>query len=106
MENTLNKNSLAKATRLLEVLYLPESRKLIKIMESYESIESIDLLIQTGWQEDFLSRQLDLLLQVGAVKLIYEGKGKNSYQLNHEKILIVCKTAKVLSKSVVRNLVP
>jgi hypothetical protein len=106
MENTLNKSSLAKATRLLEVLYLPESRILIKIMESYESINGIDLLIRTGWQEDFLYRQLELLHQVGAVKLNYEGKGKNSYQLNHEKILIVCKTAKVLSKSVVRNLVP
>ena len=56
MENTLNKRSLSKATKLLEVLYLPESRKLIKIMESHESIESIDLLIQTGWQEEKLSK--------------------------------------------------
>lgn len=106
MENTLNKNSLAKATKLLEVLYLPESKKLIKIMEPYESIESIDLLIQTGWQEDYLSKHLNLLQQVGAIKLTYTGKGKNTYQLNHEKILIVCRTAKVLSKSIVRNLVP
>jgi len=106
MENTLNKHSLAKATRLLEVLYLPESRKLIKMMESSDSLEKIDLLIQTGWQEERLNKHLHLLEQVGAIKPCYAGKGKNTYQLNEAKILIVCKTAKVLSKSVMSNLVP
>jgi hypothetical protein len=105
MENTLNKRSLSKATKLLEVLYLPESRKLIKIMESHESIESIDLLIQTGWQEEKLSMHLNLLRQVEAITMTFLSEGKASYELNHEKILIVCKTAKVLSKSVVRNVV-
>jgi hypothetical protein len=105
MENTLNKRSLSKATKLLEVLYLPESRKLIKIMESHESIESIDLLIQTGWQEEKLSKHLNLLRQVEAINMTFLGEGKAGYELNHEKILIVCKTAKVLSKAVVRNVV-
>jgi hypothetical protein len=105
MENTLNKHALAKATRLLEILYLPESRKLIKLMESGESIEKIDFLIQTGWQEDRLNKHLHLLEQVGAIKTDDVDQGKNSYVLNLEKILIVCKTAKVLSKSVVRNVV-
>jgi hypothetical protein len=105
MENTLNKRSLSKATKLLEVLYLPESRKLIKIMESHESIESIDLLIQTGWQEEKLSKHLNLLRQVEAINMPFLSEGKACYELNQEKILIVCKTAKVLSKSVVRNVV-
>ena len=105
MENTLNKHSLSKATKLLEVLYLPESRKLIKIMESHESIESIDLLIQTGWQEEKLSKHLNLLRQVEAINMPFLSEGKASYELNQEKILIVCKTAKVLSKAVVRNVV-
>jgi len=105
MENTLNKRSLSKATKLLEVLYLPESRKLIKIMESHESIESIDLLIQTGWQEEKLSKHLNLLRQVEAIYMTFLSEGKAGYELNHEKILIVCKTAKVLSKAVVRNVV-
>ena len=74
MENTLNKHSLAKATRLLEVLYLPESRKLIKMMESSDSLEKIDLLIQTGWQEERLNKHLHLLEQVGAIKPCYAGK--------------------------------
>lgn len=105
MENTLNKRSLSKATRLLEVLYLPESRELIKIMESHESVESIDLLIQTGWQKEKLSIHLSLLQQVGAINMTYLSEGKGSYDLNHEKILIVCKTARVLSKSIVRTVV-
>lgn len=105
MENTLNKGALSKATKLLEALYLPESRKLIKIMESHESIESIDLLIQTGWQKEKLTKHLNLLKQVEAMNMTFHSEGKTSYELNHEKILIVCKTAKVLSKSVVRNAV-
>jgi hypothetical protein len=105
MENTLNKRALSKATKLLEALYLPGSRKLIKIMESHESIESIDLLIQTGWQEEKLSKHLNLLRQVEAIYMTFLSEGKASYKLNHEKILIVCKTAKVLSKAVVRNVV-
>jgi hypothetical protein len=74
-------------------------------MESGESMEKIDFLIQTGWQEDRLNKHLHLLEQVGAIKTDDVDQGKNSYVLNLEKILIVCKTAKVLSKSVVRNVV-
>lgn len=74
-------------------------------MESHESIEGIDLLIQTGWQKEKLIKHLNLLHQVEAINTTFFSEGKASYELNHEKILIVCKTAKVLSKSVVRNVV-
>lgn len=74
-------------------------------MESHESIEGIDLLIQTGWQKEKLIKHLNLLHQVEAINTTFFSEGKASYELNHAKILIVCKTAKVLSKSVVRNVV-
>jgi hypothetical protein len=99
MENTLNKNSLAKATKLLEILYLPESKELIQLMDPHDSAALIDLLVQTGWSEERLSRHLDLLHQVEVVSVLYQNKGKSLYRLNHEKLIVVCRTARILSKN-------
>jgi len=99
MEKKLDQHALARATRLLEVLYFTESRQILRIMETHKCIGWIDLLIQTGWEHNRLSACLGRLLGVGLVTEKTLSTEPLSYHLNMDKLLVVSQTIQILARA-------